>query len=495
MFNHHNSEDYGVFDKLAASLGNLGEEYKKTDNDFHMVNVDLTQLKKDLLKHIKTAKKEEALCHARLKKCIKKLDGVKNKAFKHKILLQDSTTELQSNPSLTEDETRQLENTIKDCERQLVKIEQENNQAIKEYYTEKETFDMYLGNILSHLEYIDRKRFTAMRLLVKRYSGIQKKIAEIMYNEAHAMDQRINSLREDKEFSAFISECRYGEILDNSQKNDNIRKALESFATLRVISRQVINAINAGVPFNDADFPPNAKSILGPNQKSYPECTFMRAPEMLGPKFALFHDGIEPDDIKQGSLGDCYFLSALSCIAREPILIERLFSTKIMNPVGIYELNLCIGGEFRKVIIDDYFPVRNGTRTPLFAYNKSPELWVIALEKAYSKVCGYYLNIEGGNPIEAFELLTGYPSHNIFVKNQKNKDQLWKQLIDAVKKNNFICCSTIDDDNGCNKMGLVANHAYAFLACKEVRNLKLVYIRNPWGKGEWTGAWSDRDPK
>jgi len=39
-------------------------------------------------------------------------------------------------------------------------------------------------------------------------------------------------------------------------------------------------------------------------------------------------DDIEPGDIKQGLLGDCYFLCSLSSLAERPNLIRRLFETK-----------------------------------------------------------------------------------------------------------------------------------------------------------------------
>lgn len=34
-------------------------------------------------------------------------------------------------------------------------------------------------------------------------------------------------------------------------------------------------------------------------------------------------------------------------------------------------------------------------------------------------------------------------------------------------------------------------HAYSLLKVTELDNHKLVCLRNPWGKGEWTGRWSD----
>ena len=45
---------------------------------------------------------------------------------------------------------------------------------------------------------------------------------------------------------------------------------------------------------------------------------------------------ISPSDIKQGSLGDCYFLSSLSCLAVIPERILKLFVTKKFNQNGIY---------------------------------------------------------------------------------------------------------------------------------------------------------------
>lgn len=45
-------------------------------------------------------------------------------------------------------------------------------------------------------------------------------------------------------------------------------------------------------------------------------------------------------------------------------------------------------------------------------------------------------------------------------------------------------------------VGLVDAHAYSLIGAREItqrtgRKVKLCYVRNPWGKREWTGDWSD----
>jgi calpain-15 len=70
----------------------------------------------------------------------------------------------------------------------------------------------------------------------------------------------------------------------------------------------------------------------------------------------MFVDGIDPNDIKQGSLGDCYFLAVLSSMAEDPKDIEALFYTKKINAAGCYLVYLYINGVQRAVIVDDYLP-------------------------------------------------------------------------------------------------------------------------------------------
>lgn len=47
-------------------------------------------------------------------------------------------------------------------------------------------------------------------------------------------------------------------------------------------------------------------------------------------------DGTRFDDIKQGLLGDCYFLSVLSVLAEHEGAIEKVVLTKKLNTAGVF---------------------------------------------------------------------------------------------------------------------------------------------------------------
>jgi Calpain family cysteine protease len=58
---------------------------------------------------------------------------------------------------------------------------------------------------------------------------------------------------------------------------------------------------------------------------------------------------------------------------------------------------------------DDYFPCDPVTGQPAFTHCNGPELWVMLLEKAWAKVHGGYLSIEGGVSCDVLTAFTGAP--------------------------------------------------------------------------------------
>jgi hypothetical protein len=62
------------------------------------------------------------------------------------------------------------------------------------------------------------------------------------------------------------------------------------------------------VGFIDAEFPPNEKALVSRKSEGKAKVVqWRRAREFLGPEAAMFSGGIEPGDIQQGELGDCWY--------------------------------------------------------------------------------------------------------------------------------------------------------------------------------------------
>eukprot|EP00039_Didymoeca_costata_P006496 m.90762 g.90762 ORF g.90762 m.90762 type:complete len:275 (+) comp13279_c0_seq1:214-1038(+) len=84
----------------------------------------------------------------------------------------------------------------------------------------------------------------------------------------------------------------------------------------------------------------------------------------------LFEGKIEPNDIDQGELGDCWLMTALSCLANSsPQAIINLFVTREYNERGKYIVRLYDGvrERWRLITIDDYIPCHKNSKRPIFA--------------------------------------------------------------------------------------------------------------------------------
>jgi hypothetical protein len=74
-------------------------------------------------------------------------------------------------------------------------------------------------------------------------------------------------------------------------------------------------------------------------------------------------DGIDPTDIQQGKIADCYFLAAVAGLAADEPGKEELgerirdnFLTKEVNEAGIYAIQMNVNGEPLVVCVDEWFP-------------------------------------------------------------------------------------------------------------------------------------------
>lgn len=215
--------------------------------------------------------------------------------------------------------------------------------------------------------------------------------------------------------------------------------------------------------------------------------------------------GFNPNIIKQGQLGDCYFVSAMVAISRKPSLVAQIFSDPINNSAGIRCANFHIMGKIVPVIVDTTVPFTGNydVSTPKFCkpVTKNDQWWATIVEKAYAKEYGSYQAIDGGNAhVALYRMIGGYPiayyMNQMETKTMVQNGELWKRMLKWYNEGNFMCAgSNPGSDTQRNLQGIVLGHAYTVLRVVEVQGNKLIQLRNPWGNTEWKGDWSDDSKK
>lgn len=120
------------------------------------------------------------------------------------------------------------------------------------------------------------------------------------------------------------------------------------------------------------------------------------------------------------------------------------------------------------------------------------------MEKAYAKAHGDYASIDGGFTGEAIEDLTGGVTTEIYSTDILDKDAFWTNELMKVGKEFLFGCATGFYSNWLDtslapreRDGISEGHAYSIMDAREVNGQRLLKLRNPWGRKEWTGRWSD----
>ncbi len=205
----------------------------------------------------------------------------------------------------------------------------------------------------------------------------------------------------------------------------------------------------------------------------------------------LFVDGPTFDDIRQGALGDCYFVSALSAIADvDPQFIRD--SVKI-NPDNTFSVRFFQNGKPISVIVNnDFIHSPSGQLTYASSTDKG-ELWVSVMEKAYAQWKGSYQTIgKGGDPAKALAELTGIKSH-VVVDQREPAAAIYSDIQKALQNHEPVVAGTYaGPQSEYTREGLVNSHAYTVIGVKENQGQKYVILRNPWGEVEWKGPGADK---
>ena len=208
---------------------------------------------------------------------------------------------------------------------------------------------------------------------------------------------------------------------------------------------------------------------------------------------------IDPSDVTQGGLGDCYLLASIAAVAlQKPELLEQMIRDNGDGTytVTFYEKKKILGlfdngFEKTEILVTDVFPIQNGT--PLYAKygDVTPdqnEVWTMVLEKAYAQWKGGYPDIDGGFPHDAMEAITGVNSRDYNPGMLKLED-----LADQYNNGSIITLGSLPDykigswdiPDATNTHPLYVNDTLVGSHAYYVSNVDVaagtISIRNPWG--------------
>ncbi|XP_072166356.1 calpain-5-like [Diadema setosum] len=295
------------------------------------------------------------------------------------------------------------------------------------------------------------------------------------------------------------------DVAFKGQNYDQLRKTAQSSGTL----------------FEDPEFLA-ADSSLSHKQMSHRRIKWKRPGELCANPH-LVVDGTKRGDVTQGQLGNCWFVAATADLAQEKELWEKVVPNAKDQDwdeenkekyAGIFHFRFWRFGKWQDVVIDDRLPCNNNNKLIYTHSEKGNEFWSALLEKAYAKISGCYENLESGNTADALVDFTGGVAEQISLQEESFVDNLekHKELHAQMKKyrdRGFLMSASIkqtsaEDMEARTDVGLVKGHAYSVTAVKTVKlgesgllnlfnkeKVYLVRLRNPWGKKEWTGPWSD----
>ncbi|KAF8909517.1 hypothetical protein BGZ58_005975, partial [Dissophora ornata] len=154
-------------------------------------------------------------------------------------------------------------------------------------------------------------------------------------------------------------------------------------------------------------------------------------------KPVFFLNGATPDDIKQGSVGDCWFLASLAAVSNISGLLEQV-CVKRNEEIGVYGFIFFKDGDWVSTVVDDqlFYKTDKSFRSALYfsACRDDRETWLPLMEKAYAKIHGDYESISGGFTAEGVEDLTGGIASMVFCIDILSKDRFWEQEMKQVNK-------------------------------------------------------------
>lgn len=188
-------------------------------------------------------------------------------------------------------------------------------------------------------------------------------------------------------------------------------------------------------------------------------------------------------DIRQGYLGDCYYLAGLSAIADDS---PQVLKNAIVDfDDGTYGVRL--GNQFYRV--DNDLPVHNASSTsPAYAgFGAQGSMWVTIAEKAFAHYrtgANSYASIEGGWGVEANLAFGSTATGNTSFLSYADAASLADQIYTQWSNNNGITIGFLSIRTSAGSTApLIMSHMYTVMSV--IRDgsgvVTSLVLRNPWG--------------
>ncbi|XP_023599673.1 calpain-10 isoform X2 [Myotis lucifugus] len=166
--------------------------------------------------------------------------------------------------------------------------------------------------------------------------------------------------------------------------------------------------------FRDPAFPASDSSLFSsfstPLAQFREDITWRRPQEICATP-RLFPDNPQEGQVKQGLLGDCWFLCACAALQKSRHLLDQVFlpgqpTWLDQTYRGSFTCRVWQFGRWVEVTIDDRLPCLAG-RLCFSRCQREDVFWLPLLEKVYAKVHGSYEHLWAGQVADALVDLTG----------------------------------------------------------------------------------------
>ena len=281
--------------------------------------------------------------------------------------------------------------------------------------------------------------------------------------------------------------------MSRDESNSVICEVLENRAMMS--AAPIMHApVHAAAPSMHATAKPAPKASVAPKSK-LPALLVNPALGDAGITYTSFASdplfssaGPSPNDIEQGDLGDCYFLSTISAIAKvDPAAIRKDI---INNQDGTYTVDFTNGSGVKPIRVSADLPTYSDGQLAYAGLGAGHSIWVAVLEKAFADfrtAAKNYASLSGGWMAEVFSDL-GIKSQSTYATASATAlGILMAKDLNAKDAATFATGDTIADG-----APLIADHAYEINAINLDASGKPVSVqmRNPWGVD---GAGNDGD--